>query len=219
MAPKYKNISAFDPYESRYDLSMIGNKLTELEEDQSKRIEATANIAGNFHNMWSKEQIFDTNKFLDIKDAQGNPIYEKSTNVFQDLYTPAGGRVSLTDAGKTATTPSILENQSYVPSKSAINKGGALLKPEMQDLRGATNIVDQTKEGLGNVTGKVKSGIDNVLGSNFGNLMGKTLAVGGIYSGIKNKDPLGAITSAIGMFNPIAGGLLSLGNYLSKRRR
>tara|TARA_R100001082_G_scaffold35061_1_gene18166 strand:- start:16870 stop:17550 length:681 start_codon:yes stop_codon:yes gene_type:complete len=226
MPPKYRNMSAFDPYESRYELSVIGDKLAELEKEQSQRIEASAKIAGDLHGMWSEQQTFDTNKMLDIKDAQDNPIYEKSTNVFQDLYTPAGGRVSLTDAGKTATTPSILENQSYMPNKSAINKGANLLKPEMEDVRGATNIGDQTKEGVKSLTKKVKGVADSAVegaksaaGNNLINLLGKSLAIGAIGYGLANRDRLSAIPSAIGIGAPVLGGLLSLGNFLSKRRK
>jgi hypothetical protein len=226
MPPKYIDINAFDPYESRYEFSVISDKLAELEKEQSQRIEASAKIARDLHGMWSEQQIFDTNKLRDIKDAQGNPIYEKSTNVFQDLYTPAGGRVSLTDAGKTATTPSILENQSYMPSKGAINKGANLLKPEMEDVRGATNIGDQTKEGVKSLTKKVKGvadsaveGAKSAVGSNAINLLGKSLAIGAIGYGLANRDRLSAIPSAIGIGAPVLGGLLSLGNFLSKRRK
>ena len=209
MAPKYRNMSAFDPYESRYDLSLIGNKLAELEEDKSKRIGAATNIAGDLYGMWGEEQTFQTNKMLNMKDSLDNPIYEKSTNTFQDLFTPSGGRVKLTDAGKTATTPSILENQSYMPSKGAINKGGALLKPEMQDVRGATNIADQTKEG-----------VKSVAGTKAFDLLGKGMSVAGIASGIANKDPYSTIGGAVGLFNPMLGlGISALGMVGNKNKR
>ena len=227
MPPKYRDMSAFDPYESRYELSVIGDKLAELEKEQSQRIEAGSKIVGDLYGMWSKQQTFDTNKLLDIKDAQDNPIYEKSTNVFQDLYTPAGGRVSLTDAGKTATTPSILENQSYMPSKGAINKGANLLKPEIQDIRGATNILDQTKEGVKGLAegaksaaGSVIEGTKNAVGSTAGSLLGKTLSIGSIGYGIAKKDPYATLGGVAGLFNPWLGlGIGALGMLDKSRRR
>ena len=210
MPPKYRNMSAFDPYESRYELSVIGDKLQKIEEEQSQKIEATTNIAGDLYNMGGEQQTLDTKKLLNIKDAGDNPIYEKSTNLFQDLYTPAGGRVSLTDTGKIATSPSInpsiLENQSYMPSKSIINKPGALLKPEIQDVRGATNILDQAKEGT-----------KSVVGSKAGNLVGKALSFGSIGYGLANKDAFAVLGGMGSLINPWLGLASFLGNKNKKK--
>jgi hypothetical protein len=50
-------------------------------------------------------------------------------------------------------------------------------------------------------------------------LLGKSLAIGAIGYGLANRDRLSAIPSAIGIGAPVLGGLLSLGNFLSKRRK
>jgi hypothetical protein len=96
----------------------------------------------------------------------------------------------------------------------------------MEDVRGATNIGDQTKEGVKSLTKKVKGVADSAVegaksaaGSNLINLLGKSLAIGAIGYGLANRDRLSAIPSAIGIGAPVLGGLLSLGNFLSKRRK
>ena len=205
MAPKYKDITAFDPYESRYELSVIGDKLAELEKEQSQRIEATTNIVGDLYSMWGEQQTFDTNKMLDMKAKSGEKLYEKTTNTFQDLYTPSGGRVALTKEGK--------HLEGLGESGLDLKEFGIVPEGFKGSDIGATNILDQTKEGAKSITA-------TTAGSKALNIGGKVLGGLGILKGISEQDPYSTVGGIASFFNPLVGlGISALGMFDNSRKR
>ena len=156
---------------------------------------------------------------LDIKDAQDNPIYEKSTNVFQDLYTPASGRVKPTNL-----TSSRIEDL----GKSGIDLDFFDINPKTYTgIDSGANILDKTKEGakslaqgIKGTAGSAVEGTKSAVGSAAGSLLGKSLSIGSIGYGIANKDPYATLGGVASLFNPLLGlGIGALGMFNKSRRR
>ena len=195
---------AYDPYESRYELQVIQKKLQDLEDESTKRINAASNIAGDLYGIWGKEQTFQTDKMLNMKAESGEKLYDKTTNAFQDLYTPSGGRVSLTkegshidDLGKSGLDFDKMKEFGMIPEGF---KGSDI---------GATNILDQTKEG-----------VKSVAGTKAFDFAGKALGGLGILKGINDQDPYATVGGIASFINPFVGlGISALGMLDNSRKR
>lgn len=209
-------MATYDYSDTSVQFQALAQQRKDREERRARTQQAATSLGVNAWKAWSGSQQSSYKGLMGLKDSAGQNLYQQSegyrkSNPLNKMFTPSGGRVELTGAGKDLESVG-----GFMETKNPYDLGNAnvtdIVGAQSQaasrgtDLKGVTDLADAGPKTFGQDIKGMGSNIKGGVKGLFGLGKGTTPATAGAGAGAGGTTGAGGFGKALGGLGLLAGG-------------